>query len=57
VDLVAELSRDGARVDAWTIDADRPDLDTVLRRLIAVRCFQITSNDPEQLAERVRQFH
>jgi glycerophosphoryl diester phosphodiesterase len=55
VDLVAEVGRDGAQVDAWTIDADRPDLDTVLHRLIAARCFQITSNDPEQLAERIRQ--
>jgi len=54
VDLVAEVGRDGARVDAWTVDADRPDLDSVLRRLIAARCFQITSNDPERLAERIR---
>jgi len=54
VDLVADVGRDGARVDAWTVDADRADLETVLRRLIAARCFQITSNDPEQLAERIR---
>ena len=52
-DLVAEVGRDGARVDAWTVDADRPDLDDVLRRLVAAGCFQITSNDPEHLAERI----
>jgi hypothetical protein len=39
----------GARVDAWTIDADLPDLRDVLRRLIAVGCHQLTSNDPEAL--------
>ncbi|MBK7471345.1 MAG: hypothetical protein IPI73_12675 [Betaproteobacteria bacterium] len=39
----------GAAVDAWTIDADLPDLRNVLRRLIAAGCHQITSNDPEAL--------
>lgn len=50
VDLVRELSRSGADVDAWTIDADHPRLHDVLRTLIASGCQQITSNDPELLA-------
>jgi glycerophosphoryl diester phosphodiesterase len=50
VDLVAEVTRAGARVDAWTIDADYPELSDVLQRLIAAGCHQITSNDPERLA-------
>jgi glycerophosphoryl diester phosphodiesterase len=55
VDLVADVGCAGARVDAWTIDADRPHLDAVLRRLLATDCSQITSNDPVDLAERIRQ--
>jgi hypothetical protein len=50
VDLVAAVTGAGARVDAWTIDASRPDLRDVLRRLIAAGCHQITTNDPEALA-------
>ena len=49
VDLVAEVTSAGAQVDAWTIDADHPDLNDVLRRLIDAGCHQITSNDPERL--------
>jgi len=49
VDLVAEVTSIGAEVDAWTIDADHPQLNDVLRRLIDAGCHQITSNDPERL--------
>ena len=49
VDLVKEVTGAGAQVDAWTIDADHPQLCGVLRRLIDVGCRQITSNDPERL--------
>jgi len=49
VDLVAQVSDAGAQVDAWTIDADHPQLNDVLRRLIDAGCHQITSNDPERL--------
>lgn len=49
VDLVAEVTAGGAAVDAWTIDADHPQLVDVLQRLIEVGCHQITSNDPERL--------
>ena len=53
VNLVEEVSRDGARVDAWTVDADRPHLDDLLRQLIAAGVHQVTSNDPEALAPRI----
>ena len=55
VDLIALLSGGGARIDAWTIDADLPGLHAVLRRLIAARCHQITSNDPEILTPLIAQ--
>lgn len=50
VDLVHAVTRGGAQVDAWTIDADRPQLQDVLRQLIDVGVQQITSNDPAALA-------
>ena len=50
VDLVRAVTGAGARVDAWTIDADHPQLRDVLRRLIDLGCHQITSNDPERLS-------
>jgi glycerophosphoryl diester phosphodiesterase len=49
IDLVREVTRTGAQVDAWTIDADHPHLRDVLRCLIDAGCHQITSNDPERL--------
>ena len=49
VNLVEAVARDGAQVDAWTIDADHPQLETVLRRLVEAGVHQITSNDPEHL--------
>ena len=55
VDLVREVTRGGAWVDAWTIDADRPQLHDVLQRLIGAGCQQITTNDPETLAPLVNE--
>ena len=55
VDLVAEVSGAGAQVDAWTIDADHPQLSAVLRRLIDAGCHQITSNDPERLTRVIEE--
>ena len=55
VDLVAAVTGAGAEVDAWTIDADLPDLRRVLQRLIAVGCHQITSNDPEALRPMIEE--
>ncbi|NJN51870.1 MAG: hypothetical protein HC809_08965 [Gammaproteobacteria bacterium] len=49
VDLIAEIKRAGAKVDAWTIDVDHPARDGVLRHLIRAQCDQITSNDAELL--------
>jgi glycerophosphoryl diester phosphodiesterase len=50
IDLIAAITRHGAQVDAWTIDADHPDLSKVITTLIDLGCHQITSNDPDQLA-------
>ncbi len=47
VNLVELLSARGAEVDAWTVDLDRASL---LPRLIAAGCHQITTNDPDALA-------
>lgn len=55
VDLVAMLGARGAPIDAWTIDAGRPDLRAVLARLIAAGCRQITTNDPDTLAPLVEE--
>jgi glycerophosphoryl diester phosphodiesterase len=53
VNLVELVRCNGAEVDAWTVDADRPWLREVLRLLIAAGCHQITTNDPEALAPLV----
>jgi glycerophosphoryl diester phosphodiesterase len=53
IDLVAAFANDGAEVDVWTLDADRPDLRSTLERLLAAGCHQITSNDPLALADLI----
>jgi glycerophosphoryl diester phosphodiesterase len=55
VNLVAEVTRDGAEVDAWTLDADRPGLRDALRQLVTAGVAQITTNDPELLAPVLRE--
>lgn len=55
VDLVAMFGVHGAPIDAWTIDAGRPDLHAVLTRLIGAGCRQITTNDPETLMPLVEE--
>jgi glycerophosphoryl diester phosphodiesterase len=45
VNLVERVGRNGAEVDAWTIDANRPYLSADLCRLIAAGVDQITTND------------
>ena len=52
VSLPAIVKRRGARVDAWTLDADRPDLLSTLEALAALGVDQITSNDPLELEAR-----
>jgi glycerophosphoryl diester phosphodiesterase len=55
VNLV-ELTRcNGAEIDAWTVDADRPDLRGILERLTAAGCHQITTNDPDALGPIIRE--
>lgn len=49
VNLIQTVCTGGGQVDVWTLDADRPDLLSDLRRLIDAGCHQITSNDPEAL--------
>ena len=44
--LPAIVKRGGALVDAWTVDADRPDLLGPLEELARLGCGQVTSNDP-----------
>jgi glycerophosphoryl diester phosphodiesterase len=55
VNLIEQVSRRGAEVDAWTLDADRPGLRADLARLIGAGCHQITTNDPEALEPIVRE--
>lgn len=50
VHLPRLVGRHGALVDAWTIDADRPNLLATLEHLAELGCGQITSNDPLVLA-------
>jgi glycerophosphoryl diester phosphodiesterase len=49
VNLVDRVTCDGAKVDAWTVDADRPQLRDVLQRLVGAGVHQITTNDPDEL--------
>ena len=49
VSLVERLTGNGAKIDAWTVDADRPGLREVLQRLIGAGVHQITTNDPDEL--------
>ena len=53
VNMVERMRSHGAEVDCWTIDADRPNVATILHRLIAAGCDQITTNDPETLAPMI----
>jgi glycerophosphoryl diester phosphodiesterase len=49
VNLIDMVGRNGAMIDVWTLDANRPDLHRDLRRVIEAGCDQITSNDPDAL--------
>ncbi len=55
VNLVREVTVAGARVDAWTVDPEFPDLHGALQRLLDAGVAQITTNDPEQLGPIVTQ--
>lgn len=55
VNLVERFTANGAEVDAWTVDADRPNLRDDLDRLIAAGVHQITTNDPDELASMLQE--
>ncbi len=55
VNLVREVGVAGARVDAWTIDPEFPNLHDALRRILDAGVAQITTNDPERLGPIVTQ--
>ncbi len=53
VNLIEAVRANGAAVDVWTFDADRPNLHRDLGRAIDAGCDQITSNDPDALASLI----
>ena len=55
VNLVERFTTNGAEVDAWTVDANRPNLRDDLDRLIAAGVHQITTNDPDELASMLQE--
>jgi glycerophosphoryl diester phosphodiesterase len=55
VNLVERVGRNGAGVDAWTIDGNRPNLGADLCRLIDAGVEQITTNDPLLLDSMFRE--
>ncbi|KQS80869.1 glycerophosphodiester phosphodiesterase [Rhizobium sp. Leaf384] len=50
VDMIGIVHADGRRVDAWTIQSVTPATLDAVRRLLALRVDQITTDDPEGLA-------
>ena len=55
VNLVERFAANGAEVDVWTIDANRPDLRADLDRLVAAGVHQITTNDPDDLLSMLQE--
>ena len=53
--LIERLTGNGAEIDAWTLDADRPGLREILQRLAGAGVHQITSNDPDELEMILRE--
>jgi glycerophosphoryl diester phosphodiesterase len=54
VNLVKRLASADVEVDVWTVDADRPQVLDVLRRLIDAGARQITTNDADDLVPVLR---
>ncbi|MCB1496264.1 MAG: hypothetical protein KDJ86_10790 [Bauldia sp.] len=50
VNPVAALKRNGATIDVWTLDPDKPDVRRHLIQAVAAGADQITTNDPGGLA-------
>ncbi|WP_370677019.1 glycerophosphodiester phosphodiesterase [Pleomorphomonas sp. PLEO] len=51
-DLIAAFHKAGKRIDAYTLDLHHPGADDSLRRLIALKADQITTNEPDAVARR-----
>lgn len=51
-DLIAAFHAAGKRIDAYTLDLHHPGADESLKRLIALRADQITTNEPDAVARR-----
>ncbi len=54
-DWIADLHRRGAAVDAWTLDADRPEDVALARRLLTHGLDRITTNDAPALASALEE--
>jgi len=52
-DWIAYLHAQGAEVDAWTLDADRPEHVSLARRLMAAGVDRFTTNNAPELAARL----
>jgi glycerophosphoryl diester phosphodiesterase len=50
-DIIAALHAAGKRIDAWTIRQINPETLTQVERLLALKVDQITTDDPESLAQ------
>ena len=57
VSLIEIVKRHGAEVDCWTLDPTTPGIETILRRLVALGCDQITTNDPTAMAALLNEAH
>lgn len=51
VDIIAPIHAAGRRVDAWTINSVTPQSIEQVERLLRLKVDQITTDDPERLAE------
>lgn len=49
IDLVAPFRAAGKAVDAWTLNTDHPDAARSLKRLLALKVDQITTDEPDAL--------
>jgi glycerophosphoryl diester phosphodiesterase len=51
IDLVAPFRAAGKAVDAWTLNADHPEAARSVKRLVALKVDQITTDEPDALQE------
>jgi glycerophosphoryl diester phosphodiesterase len=49
IDLVAPFRASGKAVDAWTLNTDHPDAARSVKRLVALKVDQITTDEPDAL--------